>query len=46
VIFRDQEAAVQRRAAAERASSEADDGGPVGAEGSRSDAQRADPIDP
>ncbi len=46
VIFRDHEAAVQRRAAAERASPEADDGGPVEAEGSRSDGQRADPIDP
>ena len=45
VIMRDQEAAAQRRAAAERMDAEAGGGGYSGAESNGSDAQRADQTD-
>jgi hypothetical protein len=45
VILRDQQAAVQRRAAAEGEGAGADAGGPLGAAGAPTDAQRADPTD-
>ena len=45
VIIREHEAAAQRREEAEHGDLEADAGGSVGADGSRFDAQRADPAD-
>ncbi len=46
MILRDQEAAVQRREAAEHGGAEADRDDSSGAARARSDAQRADPTDP